>query len=197
MLAFICYFVVSFLGDLSLPYIESRNNPENTINVPIHCLEVKLLPKISIEPKTVKNFLVVVIMEHGNGPNSATVRNMKYCPNAPAIEKVAMCHIVEGYLCKNSTNSKSSPEAIMTMPLKITDQPFIFNIIWPDLELCSDFILSCTALVKPSIVNESNNNNSPMTVCPSECFFNGLTSLYINKATPMTTKKTNKYFLTG
>lgn len=90
------YLTVSFLLGLSLPYMESKNRPTNTINVLIHCLGKRLLPKINIDPKTVKNFLVVVIMEHGNGPNSATVKNMKYCPNAPAKENVEICQIVDG-----------------------------------------------------------------------------------------------------
>lgn len=76
--------------------MESKNKPVNTIKVLIHCLGKRVLPKINIEPRTVKNFLVVVIMEHGNGPNSATVKNMKYCPNAPAIENVDICQIVYG-----------------------------------------------------------------------------------------------------
>ena len=182
---------------LSLPYIASKNKPKNTISVLNHCLRERLFPKINIEPKTVKNFLVVVIIEHGNGPNSATVRNIKYCPNAPAIENVVICHMVEGYLCRKRINSKSSPEIKITVLLKITDQKFILSIMCPDFELCSALIRSCTALVNPSIVNDNSNNNSPTDNCDSACFLETLPSLYINNATPMTIKKINMYFLIG
>ena len=99
-------------GEISfhLPYTASNNNPENTIKVPIHCLGIKLLPKKITEPRTVKNFLVVVMIEQGKGPKSATVRNIKYCPRAPAMEKDAMCQREAGCLCKNPKNSDSSPD---------------------------------------------------------------------------------------
>jgi len=34
------------------------------------------LPKIITDPRMVKNFLVVVTMEQGNGPNDVTVMKM-------------------------------------------------------------------------------------------------------------------------
>lgn len=55
----------------------SKNNPENTINVANHCLGSKLLPNNNTDAKTVKNFLLVVIMEHGSEPNSTTIKYTK------------------------------------------------------------------------------------------------------------------------
>ena len=65
----------------------SRNKPVNTTIAPIHCRINNTFPNKITEPKTVKNFLVVVITEHGNGPNSVTVKNIKSCPKAPAKAK--------------------------------------------------------------------------------------------------------------
>lgn len=82
------------------------------------------------------------------------------------------------------------------MPLNTADHWFILSIIWPDLDLCSALIRSCTALVNPSIINDNKSSNSPNHVCPSICLF-ALPSLYINKATPITIKNIKAYFLTG
>lgn len=51
--------------------------PANTRKVPPHCLFESSLPKKMTDPSTVKNFRVVVTMEHGNGPYSLTIRKMK------------------------------------------------------------------------------------------------------------------------
>lgn len=50
--------------------------PLNTSTVAIHCLGDNTLPNKITDAKTVKNFLVVVTIEHGNGPNSVTVKKM-------------------------------------------------------------------------------------------------------------------------
>lgn len=50
--------------------------PEKTITAPIHCRELKVLPKNITDVRTVKNFLVVVTTEHANGPNWETWRNI-------------------------------------------------------------------------------------------------------------------------
>ena len=50
----------------------------NTKAAPIHCLCPRALPKMTTEPRTVKNFLVVVQIEQGSGPKSETHQKMKY-----------------------------------------------------------------------------------------------------------------------
>ena len=71
-----------------LPYMLSNTSPLNTIPVPSHCLAMRVLPKNITEPRIVKNFLVVVMMEHIRGPNSVTVMKMKFCPIALASPNV-------------------------------------------------------------------------------------------------------------
>ena len=51
--------------------------PAKTRAVPNHCLVMRLLPKKMTDARTVKNFLVVVMMEQGRGPKSLTHRKMK------------------------------------------------------------------------------------------------------------------------
>ena len=51
----------------------------NTNVAPSHCLLMRVLPKMMTEPRTVKNFRVVVAIEQGKGPNSLTHMKMKYC----------------------------------------------------------------------------------------------------------------------
>ena len=48
-----------------------------TKTAPHHWWERRLFPKKMTEPRTVKNFLVVVTMEQGRGPNSETHMKMK------------------------------------------------------------------------------------------------------------------------
>ena len=64
-------------------------SPENTKAAPNHCRPLSAFPKKMTEPRTVKNFRVVVAMEQGSGPNSVTHMKMKYWPRAEATEKVA------------------------------------------------------------------------------------------------------------
>ena len=51
--------------------------PVKTKTAPHHWWGRRLLPKKMTEPRTVKNFLVVVTMEQGRGPNSETHMKMK------------------------------------------------------------------------------------------------------------------------
>lgn len=175
----------------------SKNNPRNTRTVAIHCLAKRLLPKNKTDPKTVKNFLVVVTIEHGSGPNSATVKNIKYCPQAPATAKFNISTIMPGWRCKNWMKLISSPESTINTPLNTMDQKFMLSIMWRDCVLCSALILSCTALVKPSIVNDSSNKISPNPIWLDDCVADALPSLYMNIATPVTISKTKKYFRSG
>ena len=87
-----------------------------TKTAPHHWWGRRLLPKNMTEPRTVKNFLVVVTMEQGRGPNSETHLKMKnykdkqgftsqLCydlpvtwPRALATEKLASCHRIAGCL---------------------------------------------------------------------------------------------------
>ena len=49
--------------------VRSKPSPTNTRHTPSHCWVIKELPKMSTEPRIVKNFLVVVKMEQVSGPN--------------------------------------------------------------------------------------------------------------------------------
>ena len=51
--------------------------PVKTRIAPSHCLVMRLLPKKMTEARTVKNFLVVVIIEQGRGPKSLTHKKIK------------------------------------------------------------------------------------------------------------------------
>ena len=57
--------------------IIKQTEPAKTRAVPNHCLVMRLLPKKMTDARTVKNFLVVVMMEQGRGPKSLTHRKMK------------------------------------------------------------------------------------------------------------------------
>ena len=62
----------------SFPYVMSNDSPANTIIVPPHCrILIGFWNRIT-EPRIVKNFLVVVIIEHTSGPNSVTVMKIKF-----------------------------------------------------------------------------------------------------------------------
>jgi len=77
--------------------IESQNRPIKTNTDPSHCSWVNLFPNSSTEPKTVKNFLVVVTIEHGSGPKSVTIIKMKNWPNAEATEKLMNLKRMSGF----------------------------------------------------------------------------------------------------
>lgn len=51
--------------------------------VPIHCMSLNGFPMKNTEINTVKNFLVVVTIEQGSGPNSEIIMKMKICPKDP------------------------------------------------------------------------------------------------------------------
>jgi len=94
----------------------SRKSPVNTMTVANHCLYRRLFPNKITEPSTVKNLRVVVMMEHGSGPKSLTVRKMKNCPRALANENVINCHTRLGCLCTKLTNMRPSPVMIIATP---------------------------------------------------------------------------------
>lgn len=60
-----------FFGDFLEKYA-SKKMLIKTILAPIHCINVRGFPKKITETKIVKNFLVVVIIDTSNGPNSDT-----------------------------------------------------------------------------------------------------------------------------
>lgn len=70
------YYLACLESFFSFPYALSSPRPRNTSTVPAHCLEFMGFWKIITDPKMVKNFLVVVMMEQGKGPNDVTVINM-------------------------------------------------------------------------------------------------------------------------
>merc|ERR1711915_816202 len=80
-----------------LPNIPSKKIPAKTRIVPTHCLLMRLFPKMMTEARTVKNFLVVVMMLQGRGPNSETHMKMKNWPKALATENEAICQRTEGW----------------------------------------------------------------------------------------------------
>ena len=56
---------------------KKKTLPENTKTAPSHCLSTRVFPKKMTDPSTVKNFLVVVMIEQGSGPNSLMHMKMK------------------------------------------------------------------------------------------------------------------------
>ena len=110
-----CQSEVDFFG-LDFPNTPSKTNPVNTKIAPSHCLSIKWFPKNITDARTVKNLRVVVINEHGKGPNSETHMKMKYCPKALATDTLASCHTIVGCLPTNAMKSHSSPDHIKPMP---------------------------------------------------------------------------------
>ena len=62
---------------LSLPYTMSSVKPTNTKMMPNHWRAATGCMKMITEPRMVKNFRVVVMMEHMSGPNVVTDMNTK------------------------------------------------------------------------------------------------------------------------
>ena len=56
----------------------SSVSPVKTQKTPNHWRVIRELPNSSTEQRMVKNFLVVVMMEHVRGPKFATVMKMKF-----------------------------------------------------------------------------------------------------------------------
>lgn len=106
------FFMFDFAGR---PKYMSNPSPKNTRATPNHCLPCSGLLKISTEPRMVKNFLVVVKMEHVRGPKLLMVVNMKFCPMALAIPNTKMLNSTVGCLCTNPTASTPSP--VTTKPM--------------------------------------------------------------------------------
>ena len=73
---------------------------------------MRLLPKRNTLAKTVKNFLVVVAMEQGSGPNSLTHMKMKYCPRAEVMENVISSVKTAGWRFTKARNSEISPDRL-------------------------------------------------------------------------------------
>lgn len=67
-----CYFTSTFFLEGPFAKKASRKSPVNTITAPNHCRCDNTLPNRITDPKTVKNFLVVVTTEQGSGPKSDT-----------------------------------------------------------------------------------------------------------------------------
>jgi len=110
------------------------------------------------DASTVKNFLVVVTIEHGNGPKSLTVQNIKNWPSALHAEKRSSCIMMCGWRCTKLIKSNNCPVAISATLRKNMDHKFMLTIMCPDFVFDSLRILSWTAPVTPS--NNSDNNSS-------------------------------------
>ena len=100
-----------FVSFIVLPNLSLRTSPAKTMAVPTHCRVMRALPKKTTEPRIVKNFLVVVMMEHMSGPNSDTVMKMKFCPNAEAKPKVIISGTISGWRRQKEIASQISPVA--------------------------------------------------------------------------------------
>lgn len=57
----------------------SNPRPRNTKTTPTHCRERRGCENINTDPRIVKNFLVVVNIEHVRGPKCVMVRKIKFC----------------------------------------------------------------------------------------------------------------------
>ena len=62
---------------ISLPYLLSMARPMKTSTAPNHCFDDIGLLKMITEPSMVKNFRVVVMIEHFSGPNDVMVVKIK------------------------------------------------------------------------------------------------------------------------
>ena len=103
-----CDWLLGFF--LPLSKYTSKPKPTNTNTTPTHCLNKRLLPNRTTDPRIVKNFLVVVIMEHVKGPNVVTVVKINICPMALAILKSSKLRITKGCLDKKPIANRPSPE---------------------------------------------------------------------------------------
>ena len=63
----------------ALPKEISNPRPMNTSTTPNHCLLRREFPNMRTEPRIVKNFLVVVKIEHVRGPKFVIVVKMNIC----------------------------------------------------------------------------------------------------------------------
>lgn len=129
--------------------------------VAIHCLVNIGLPKNITDASTVKNFLVVVTIEHGKGPKSLTVQNMKNWPRALHTENNISCIMICGWRCIKLIKSNICPVEMSAMPKKHMDHKFMLTIMCPDFVFDSLRILSWTAPVIPS-----NNNDNISSISP-------------------------------
>ena len=67
------------MDDLLFPKTLSSPRPAKTRSTPPHCLGRSGLENRMTDPRMVKNFLVVVIMEQVSGPKVVTVTKIKCC----------------------------------------------------------------------------------------------------------------------
>ena len=61
-------FFLLFLGADRDSIYASTDRPTNTRDAPVHCWVFNAFPNITTDTKMVKNFLVVVTIEHNSGP---------------------------------------------------------------------------------------------------------------------------------
>lgn len=121
---------LSAFGFVFLPIIISANKPAKTKAVPNHWRLERLFPKNSTEQRTVKNFLVVVTMEHDSGPKCDTIIKIKSCPSAPAKASDARWNKSSECFKAKTMNSLPSPvikSAIINIKLL---HEFIDNIMY-------------------------------------------------------------------
>lgn len=124
-------FLLSDTGGLGFfPRNISAKRPANTSVVPNHCLLVRTFPKSITENRTVKNFLVVVTIEQGNGPKWATIMKMKSCPRPPARAREAKCSTSSGCLAAKFAKRRNSPVTRRATPTSTELQAFIDNIMY-------------------------------------------------------------------
>ena len=122
---FLSVFVFGFL-----PIIISANKPAKTRPVPSHWRLERLFPKNSTEQRTVKNFLVVVTMEHDSGPKCDTIIKMKSCPSAPA--KASDARWINSSECFKANTINSFPSPVIrsaVINIKLLHE-FIDNIMY-------------------------------------------------------------------
>lgn len=71
----------------------SRISPAKTHMTPNHWRAISEFPNKRTDPRMVKNFRVVVIMEHVRGPKLATVMKMKFYKETRKKSKQTMYYI--------------------------------------------------------------------------------------------------------
>lgn len=81
------------------------------------------------DPKMVKNFRVVVIMEQVSGPNVETVMKMKVCPAALAKPNVTILASIDGCLSMKPKNAMPSPVTIRPIADHNIDHTLMLNIM--------------------------------------------------------------------
>lgn len=83
----------------------SADSPTKTRHAPVHCCSVRALPRRRTDMIMVKNFRVVVTIEHHNGPKVVTIEKIKYWPNAEQRPNAASHWMHEGWRLTKAMNS--------------------------------------------------------------------------------------------